>query len=314
VTENENKNYIIGLLSTAAAYFLWGMLPIYWKLIKHVSSWEILTHRIIWSFFFTFLFLLIMGKAKDLYRIGIGLKNDKKELIAVLAASMFISINWVTYIVAVNTDHILQASLGYYINPLVSVLLGIIVLKEKMKFWQIVSFAFAASGVLYLSISYGEVPYIALLLAFSFGFYGLAKKFFKMGALVGLALETLFVLPIALIYMGFLGSTNTGAFLTEGFTTLILIGAGIITALPLLFFAKGAKQIPLFMIGFLQYIAPTINLFIGVFFYKEAFTSAHAVAFTLIWTALVLFSFSNTKLFQKYTPAAFTKKNNQLSN
>jgi len=210
-----------------------------------------------------------------------------------MTASLLVSANWGIFIWAVNSGHILQTSLGYYINPLVSVLLGVIVLKEKLSGAQILSFSLAGIGVLILTIHFGEVPWVALSLAISFGLYGLAKKMIKVDAEIGLTLETMMVTPLAIIFMVYLLVTSKPLFLESASTSLFLIGGGIATALPLLFFAKGAQKVPLSMMGILQYIAPTMTLLIGVFMYREPFTKAHLVSFIFIWSALLIYAASH---------------------
>ncbi|ASN03982.1 EamA family transporter RarD [Virgibacillus necropolis] len=285
----EQSDKKIGIIYTASAYFLWGFLPIYWKLIQEVSAGEILAHRIIWSFLFMVVIILVMRKGKSFIKECKLIIRNKRNLIGITLASIMISINWLTYIWAVNSDHVIQASLGYYINPLVSILLGIIVLKETLTRRQLVSFILAGIGVVYLTFSYGVFPWVSLLLAFSFGFYGLLKKMVDVNAMFGLTIETMIVTPLALIYVPlFTENTFVQGDLTSN-TNLLLIGAGVATAVPLLLFASGAKKIPLSMIGFLQYIAPTIMLILGVFVYHEAFSASHLVSFMLIWIALVIY-------------------------
>lgn len=288
--QNEEK---IGIIYTASSYLLWGFLPIYWKLIQEVSAGEILAHRIIWSFLFMLAVILFSKKWRLFIRECKLIIKDKQKLIGISLASVMISINWLTYIWAVNSDHVIQASLGYYINPLVSILLGIIVLNETLTKQQLLSFILAGVAVIYLTISYGVFPWIALSLAFSFGFYGLLKKTVDIGAMFGLAIETMIVTPLALIFIPVF-TENTFAqndFLSS--TNLLLMGAGVVTAIPLLLFASGAKAIPLSMVGFLQYIAPTIMLILGVFLYHETFSTAHLIAFSLIWVALIIYMVSS---------------------
>lgn len=285
----EQDDEKIGIIYTASAYLLWGFLPIYWKLIQEVPAGEILAHRIIWSFLFMVAVILVMRKGKAFIKECKLIIHDKRKLIGITLASVMISINWLTYIWAVNSDHVIQASLGYYINPLVSILLGIIVLNETLTRRQLLSFILAGIGVTYLTISYGVFPWVALLLAFSFGFYGLLKKMVDIGAMFGLAIETMIVTPLALFYVPIF-TENTfvkGDILSN--TNLLLIGAGIVTAIPLLLFASGAKKIPLSMVGFLQYIAPTIMLVLGIFVYHETFSTSHLVSFMLIWIALIIY-------------------------
>jgi chloramphenicol-sensitive protein RarD len=286
-----------GVLYAAFSYILWGVLPVYWKLLHHVNADEILANRVFWSFFFIAA-ILVLNKKWGLFTGTLrGLAQNKKQLAALSVASMLISINWFMYIWAVNTDQMIEASLGYYINPLVSVLLGMIFLKERLSILQYLSFALAAIGVLVMTISYGQFPWIALSLAISFGLYGLAKKLIKVDSAVGLALETLVVMPLAAIYIGYLMIQGTNSLFASSLsTTLLLAGAGAATAVPLLFFAKGAQRIPLSTLGILQYIAPTLTLILGVFVYHETFSSIHLLAFTFIWSALILYSLSRTKL------------------
>ncbi|WP_080844428.1 EamA family transporter RarD [Cytobacillus gottheilii] len=293
--QNDIKN---GALYAGFSYLLWGILPIYWKLIHHVNSDEILANRILWSFIFMIFILVVSRKWAPFLQTLKGLKANKKQAAALVLASILISCNWFVYIWAVNADRMIEASLGYYINPLVSVLLGMLVFKERLGIMQYISFILALAGVLILSISYGQVPWASLLLAFSFGFYGLAKKLITVEPAIGLTLETLVVAPFALIYLVILYSNQSLAlFHLSAGTDLLLLGAGIATAIPLLLFAKGAQKIPLSMLGFLQYIAPTITLILGVFVYGEAFSSVHLLAFLFIWSALTVYSLSKTKLY-----------------
>ena len=286
-----------GVLYAAFSYILWGVLPVYWKLLNHVSADEILANRVFWSFFFIAVILVLNKKWGLFTGTLLGLAQNKKQLAALAVASMLISINWFMYIWAVNTDQMIEASLGYYINPLVSVLLGMVFLKERLSLLQYISFAFAGIGVLIMTISYGQFPWIALTLAISFGLYGLAKKLIKVDSAVGLALETLVVMPLAAIYIGYLMIQGTNSLFAGSMsTTLLLAGAGAATAVPLLFFAKGAQRIPLATLGILQYIAPTLTLILGVFVYHETFSSVHLLAFTFIWSALILYSLSRTKM------------------
>ncbi|BCB05255.1 EamA family transporter RarD [Bacillus sp. KH172YL63] len=285
-----------GILYTAFAYMLWGILPIYWKWVQHVSADEILANRIFWSFWFMLLFLFVSKRWKDFYVYLKTSLTKKKQLVALLLASLLISANWFIYIWAVNTNQMVEASLGYYINPLVSVLLGVFILKESLSKAQIVSFALAAIGVLILTVSYGDFPWIAIGLAFSFGLYGLAKKMIKVESSIGLTLETMTIAPIALIYLGYLSNKgDLSLFHVSWGTDLLLMGAGAATAIPLLFFSKGAQQIPLYMVGFLQYIAPTITLILGVLVYHEAFSLTHLISFMFIWAALTLFTASRVQ-------------------
>ncbi|RBW69851.1 EamA family transporter RarD [Bacillus taeanensis] len=294
----QSNEQLIGILATIGAYVLWGFLPIYWKLIHGAVPEEILAHRIIWSFVFMIFILLLTKKLSSFWADFRGLMKTPKKLLGITLASFVISINWFAYIWAVNNNHVVEASLGYYMNPLVSVLLAMIFLKERLSFWQMISFFLALIGVLNMTVHFGSMPWVALSLAISFAVYGLLKKLASLGAMTGLTIETLIITPFALLYLGNLQTSGTSAFtVEEPLTALLLIGAGGATAIPLLLFASGANRIPLSLIGFLQYIAPTIMLIIGTVFYKEPFNDVHLVSFIFIWISLVIFSLSRTKQF-----------------
>ncbi len=295
-----DNNQQRGMFYAAFSYFIWGILPIYWKWLSQVPSDEILANRVFWSFWFMIILLLASKKSGAFSRT---LKEMKaKTKLALTAASLLISANWFVYIWAVNSNHMVEASLGYYINPLVSVLLGVFILKESLSRAQAVSFVLAAVGVLVLTISYGQFPWISFTLAFSFGLYGLAKKLIKVDSAIGLTLETMVVAPIAFAYMIYLMAIGKESlFHVSASTDFLLIGAGAATAIPLLFFAKGAQQIPLYMLGFLQYIAPTLTLLLGIFVYKEPFTGIDFISFFFIWSALLIFTVSRTKWYTNRT-------------
>ena len=290
--ERENK---LGISFTTGAYILWGILPIYWKFLNEVPALEILAHRVVWSFIFV-LFIVVLLKRKLLKNFFQVQMSQKKTWLGLFLSSVFISMNWLLYIFAVNTNHIVEASLGYYINPLVAVMLGVFVLREKITKWQIVSFVLAAIGVIYMTLSLGKLPWISLVLAISFGFYGLSKKLLKVDSILGLLLETLFVLPFAIMFLAYLGVNGQHSFLIGSLKTdLFILGSGIATALPLLWFGIGVQKIPLYMVGFLQYIAPTISLLLGVLMFGEPFTKDHVVTFTCIWLAIAVFTISNIR-------------------
>lgn len=295
---NNKEEIKLGTIYAGFSYFLWGLLPIYWKLVEAVDAKEILANRIFWSFIFMAIFLLSTQKWQLLSQTFKGFAKNKKQMAALIIASFLISINWFVYIWAVNSGHMVEASLGYYINPLVSLLLGMVVLKERLTSIQYFSFSLAAIGVLIISFSYGRFPWVAVVLAVSFGTYGLAKKLINIESAVGLTLETLAVAPIAVAYMVFLFFKGDNSFLSEGVeTNLLLIGAGPVTAIPLLYFSKGAQKIPLSLLGLLQYIAPTLTLLLGIFIYRETFTKIQLLSFMFIWSALMVYSLSKTRLF-----------------
>lgn len=298
---NKHSNeYSIGVMSALGAYGLWGILPMYWKLFQNVSSEEVLAHRIVWSLAFMIILLFFTKNLRNGFKDLKHLILDKKQLLAVISASLIISLNWFVFIWAVSHDHIVETSLGYYINPLISVILGIVFLKEKLTKWQVVSIVIAAIGVFNLVLNFGSFPWIAFILAFTFALYGLFKKLVQLGSIVGMTIETLVVTPFALLYLFYsFNQTGTTAMGSSLMTTLLLMGSGIATAVPLLLFATGVRRIPLSMIGFLQYIAPTIMLILGVFFYQETFTQVHFISFLFIWVALLIFSLSKSKLFTR---------------
>lgn len=295
----ENNQLKTGILLTASSYLLWGFLPAFWKLIDSVPASVTLANRIVWSFVCMIALVMILKKQRSFLTDCKRIVADKKTLAGITLASLVITLNWLLFIWAVNSDHVLQASLGYYINPLISIVLAMIFLKEKLNRWQVLSFLLAASGVLYLTLNYGVFPWVSILLAVSFGLYGLLKKTVSISPIFGLTIETLIVMPFALIFLLYQPTMSGGTAEIISWTSLLLIAAGAVTALPLLLFAGGTQRIPLTMVGFLQYIAPTIMLLLGLFVYEEVFTSAHFVAFVLIWTALFLYTVSKMKWFRQ---------------
>ena len=275
-----------GILNGIAAYALWGFFPIYWKLLQQVSALQVIGHRIAWSFILLIAFILLTKQWKDFRSAAL----TSKTLGIYAGAGVLLTINWLVYVWGVNAGFIVETSLGYFINPLLSVLLGVIFLRERLRSAQWIPVGLAAAGVIYLTLAYGRLPWIALTLAFTFGFYGFVKKLAPLGSLYGLTLETGIVFPIALIYLALVELTGVGAFLHDGaLIDLLLIGAGVVTTIPLLMFASAAKQIPLTVVGILQYIAPTLQFLIGVFIYREPFDQSRLVGFGLVWLALIIF-------------------------
>ncbi|ABO49161.1 RarD protein, DMT superfamily transporter [Desulforamulus reducens MI-1] len=294
------KEQFIGIIAAAGSYLLWGILPIYWKLVQKVPAHEILAHRIVWSFMFMTLLLLTIGKLRAFITEFYMIACQPKKLFGMFMASAIISINWFTYIWAVNHNHILDTSLGYYLNPLISVLLGIFVLKEKLSFWQMFSFFLASIGVLNMAFHVGTIPWVTIVLAFSFALYGLIKKVVNVGAIASITIETLFMMPFALLYLGYVHKNSMGAFGFQYPTlSMLLMGAGVVTAVPLILFSSGAKRLPLSFIGFIQYMSPTITLLLGVFLYHESFNRIHLISFSFIWFALIIFSLAKTKPFMQ---------------
>ena len=286
MTGSKNGRQLTGLVSAAAAFILWGVLPAYWKLLSDVSPYEILAHRIVWSFVFVTAVILLTGRTGEVKKI---LRN-KKTLTAVVAASFFVTVNWLVYIWAVNTGRIVEASLGYYINPILTFFLGAVVLKERpdrLKIWAIAS---AGCGVLAFSLGLGRIPWLSLVLAVSFGTYGLIKKITGAGALASLAVETAAAAPFAIAYILYSSLRGEASFLSGDMTAMIFLPlSGIVTALPLFFFAAAANRIKLSSVGFMQFLSPSINLVLGTLVYGELFSLRHAVSFSFIWLGLAMY-------------------------
>lgn len=274
-----------GILAAIGAYVSWGLLPIYWKLLGHVPTSQLLSHRIAWSFALLAIFL-------GLTRRVAKLRGDLCPTVwgSYVLASLLIGVNWFIYVWSVNAGYIVEASLGYFINPLLSVLLGVFFMGERLRRLQWVPLALAAAGVIYLTVQYGRLPWIALTLAATFSLYGLVKKKAPLGAFEGLTLETGLLLVPALVWLGWNEYVGSGAFLHAGTgSDLLLVGAGVVTTAPLVLFAAAAHRIPLSMIGILQYIAPTIQFLIGVFVYHEPFSRTQLTGFGMVWLAVLLF-------------------------
>ena len=277
-----NKGILHGIL----AYALWGLFPIFWKQLSEVEAFQIIGHRIIWSFAILF-GVSVFIQRKSLKEMIPSFPNLK----IYTAASILIGINWFLYVWAVNSGHIVESSLGYFINPLLSVLFGILFFKERLRTGQILPLILATTGVLYLSFALDSVPWIALSLAFSFGLYGVVKKLAPLHPIQGLTLETgILVLP-ALIFLIQRQVIGEGAFLHIDIrTNFLLIAAGIITTLPLLFFASAARKIPMSMLGFLQYLSPSLQFLCGILIYKEAFAREQFIGYGLVWLSLAIFA------------------------
>lgn len=287
------KNAIDGIIMVALSYTMWGILPLYWKALNSVPSDQIIAHRIIWSVAFM---AVILAVSRGFGSIKASVSN-KRDMVIITMCALLIAANWYTYIWAVNSNHIVESSMGYYINPLVSVLLGVVVLKEKLDIYKCIALFLAAAGIVIMAVEYGKIPWIALILAATFGLYGLLKKLVKASASVGLALETVILLPAAAGYVIWLECTGAGAMGKLPLPLLVLIlCAGIVTATPLLLFGAGAKKVELSTVGFLQYLSPTISLILGVFVYKEHFSTIELISFGMIWLGLIVFSVSRLDL------------------
>lgn len=275
------------MLYAAGAFLAWGLFPLYFHAIKDVPASEILAHRMAWSLVFLMLVLLVRRQWKWLPQV----LRQPKVVISFVASAFLLSANWFVYIWAVNNGHVVDASLGYFINPLVNVLLGMLVLKEKLRRGQWLAIAVAATGVAWLTWQGGQVPYIALVLALSFGAYGLLRKTAALAALEGLSFETLILFPLAVAYLGWLVFHGQSVFINAeaDSTRWLLVAAGPTTAIPLLLFAAGARRIPMSVLGMLQYMSPSLQMLLGVWVFHEAFSANRLVGFLFIWGALAIY-------------------------
>lgn len=276
-----------GVLAGIGAYFMWGLFPIYWKFLLEVPALQILAHRMVWSLVVMLLLLAISGDRTWLKRA----LRERRLLLTYVAAASLLAVNWGTYIWAVNSGFVVESSLGYFINPLVNMLFGVIFLKEHLRRGQIIAVCLATAGVLYLTISHGRLPWIALVLALTFGLYGLIKKTAPLDSSQSFTLETLALFLPAFGYLALQEARGVGAFGHQGtVTNLLLAFAGPVTSIPLLLFGFAARRIPLSMVGFLQYIAPTLQFLLGVLAYHEPFPPEKLVGFAIIWLALILYT------------------------
>jgi chloramphenicol-sensitive protein RarD len=280
-----------GALYVLSCYILWGFLAIYWKALSHLPGLETISHRIAWAAVAT---AIMLGFQRNWRWLGQVVKQPR-VMLTFLATSLLIFANWSIYIYAVNNNKLIESSLGYFMNPLVNVLLGVIFLRERPRLWQWVAIAIASAGVLYLTIEYGRLPWVALGLAFSFAFYALLKKTASLPAIEGLFLETIILAIPLLIYLFTLEQSGQGTFgHTTWQTTVLLILAGVVTSVPLLLFSAGAPHVPMTVLGILQYVSPTIQFIIGVALFHEPFSQSQLVGFSFIWTALLIFTFETT--------------------
>lgn len=287
-----------GVPYALAAYGSWGVLPLFWKLLSDVPPLQIVAHRLLWSFVFVGLLAVWKGQAGSTWKII----TQREKVWPFAASSLILTSNWLLYVWAVNSGHIVESSMGYFINPLVNVFLGMVFLREKINLWQGISILLAGSGVLYMVIGYGQFPWIAVSLAVTFGFYGLIRKIVPAESLTGLMVETALLFPLAFVFLLQQGIIGQGAFWVKGETiTLLLMAAGVVTAYPLIWLVTAAKQLPLKTLGFCQYLSPTLMLIIGVLVYHEPFTPSHRISFGLIWAAILLYSISSAGLVSRAT-------------
>lgn len=286
------SKYKKGIFFALGAYVLWGILPIYWELIDHIGAFEILAFRIIFSMIFMILLLVVGRKQREAFLRDVNqLFTHPVQLVAIIVAGYVITINWGTFIWAVTNGHVLQSSLGYYINPLVSIVLALIFLKERFNKFEWLAIIFALIGVLYMTIKIGEFPFVSIMLALSFGVYGLLKKIVHIDAISSIAIECIVTAPAGIIYVIYLWQQHH---MTFGFnmSSFWLVFSGAVTAIPLILFSAGAKRIPLSLTGFIQYVGPTIMFILGIFVFKEKFDVHQLITFIFIWIGIILYSIS----------------------
>jgi len=293
----------VGSLTAILAFSLWGIFPVYFKLMSDVPPLEVLAHRVLWSVVLVGILLAITGRLKD-----VAVVFARRKLLGLLVlSSLTITVNWLIFIWAVTNDMLLETSLGYFINPLVSIGLGYIFLKERLRVWQWVAVSIALIGVGNLVYQHGSPPWIALGVAFSFGFYGLLRKIAVVQAFTGLFVETLIVLPPVLAYLIYVGYQGTGTFMRVSLQMDgMLVLAGVLTATPLVLFAVATKRLRLASIGFFQYIAPTGHFLLAVLVYGESFTTAHAITFGMIWLALAIYTVDSIAIIGKFRRTAYS--------
>lgn len=284
--QQSRQGVVYGVLS----YGLWGMIPLYFKLVANVSPEEVLAQRVVWSFALLALLITLVGRWRDL-RAALA---SRPTLLMLTASTLLLGFNWFVYIYAVSTNQVVEASLGYFLNPLVNVVIGVTILKEHLRGWQLVSIALAGAGVAIMG-----APLIAVSLALSFAFYGLLRKKVAVDGLLGLFIETMLLVPIATAYIGYLQTAGTAAFnLDDPATCLKLASSGVVTAVPLLLFAAAARRLRFSTLGFLQYLAPSVQFLLAVFLFHEPLTTAKLVALGCIWTAVAIYSYDTLRAYQ----------------
>ncbi|WP_210128025.1 EamA family transporter RarD [Staphylococcus sp. GDX8P114P-2] len=286
-----NNEFKRGIIFAFGAYILWGILPLYWELIQGFGAFEILAFRIIFSMIFM-VFIVLIGKNRQAFVRDLkSLIGSPIKLIAIIVAGYVITINWGTFIWAVTNGHVLQSSLGYYINPIVSILLALIFLKERFNKFEWLAIILAFIGVLYMTIKIGEFPFVSLLLAFSFGIYSLIKKLVPIDAISSITIECIVTAPVGFIYLWYIWQQQQMSFGINS-SSLWLIFSGAVTAVPLILFSAGARRIPLSLTGFIQYVGPTLMFILGIFVFKEAFDVDQLITFVFIWLGIIVYSIS----------------------
>jgi chloramphenicol-sensitive protein RarD len=290
-----------GVAFGVAAYVMWGAFPLYWPLLEPAGAFEILAHRLIWSAVVMGVLVVAMRRTTQFRR----LVTTRRTLGLLTLAGATISVNWTGYIWGVNHGYVVETSLGYFINPLVTVLLGVLVLRERMRPAQWAAVAIGFVAVLVLAVDYGRPPWIALVLAFSFGTYGLLKKKANAGAVESLTLETVVVAPIALVYVAWLGASGEGHFTSDGpGHALLFMSAGLVTAVPLICFGAAAVRVPLVVLGLLQYLAPVLQFALGILYFHEDMPAGRWVGFGLVWIALAVFTYEAVRFRRSQLRAA----------
>lgn len=288
-----DRNTVVGAYFALAAYSIWGFAPLYFKTVAHVAPLEIIAHRVIWSVVLLLVILLLTQKFNLL-------KLPIKTLALLFVSANLLAVNWLIFVFAILNDQIVDTSLGYFMNPLVSVFLGMFFLGERLRSWQAIALALAFVGILIQLIFLGSVPLISLTLAFSFGFYGLLRKNLNLPSVSGLAIETLLVLPFAVIYLSWQYHQGDIAFGQINLSTdLLLMLGGVITSLPLLCFAAAVTRLSLTAVGIFQYLAPSLSLLIAVFYFHEPFTKVQLMSFGCVWTAIVMFTIESIQFHRK---------------
>ncbi len=287
---------VLGVIYAGAAFVIWGLAAVYWKELGSVPPLEIIAHRVAWSFFFLLPLVVLQRQWGEF----VSILKKPRMLLVLFSTAILVGANWLLYVWAVNNNYLLQASLGYYINPLVNVVLGMVFLKERLRRPQILAVLLATMGVLYLTIQYGKFPWISICLAMSFGLYGLIRKVAPVSPLVGLTVETLLLSLPAIVYLCYLDFQGTGTIFRVSLKfDLLLIGCAPLTAVPLLFFTAGAKRLYLSTVGLMQYIGPSGMFLLAVFYYHEPFSTAQIWTFTMIWTALAVYSTDSVLYFRR---------------
>jgi chloramphenicol-sensitive protein RarD len=277
-----------GIIYAVLSYLAWGLLPLYWRLFIAMPAWEVLAHRIVWSFIFVAILVTFAKRWKQLKKVV----SSRRSKAAVFLCSILISANWFIFIWAVNNHHVIEASLGYYMNPLISILLAVVFLKEKLSPGQWLSIFLAGVGVLIMAVQYGHIPWVSISLAATFSLYGLGKKIAKLDVLLGLTWETIIAFPVSLCYLFYIQAQGTNTFTAmPSLSILLLLLSGAATALPLFWFAKATKLLPLSLVGFIQYISPTTSLLLAIILFREPFTQGQLISFSFIWLALIVYTF-----------------------